>query len=393
MRVPWWARVLAVYGAARLITALVFVLVAQHQAENLWTNASPSYAEYTGGMWDSTWYRQIAESGYPGTLPQGDTGDVQQNAWAFYPLYPLLARGLMAVTGLGWNVVAPTLSMLLGAGAMLVIYQLIRNAVPQTVERRPGLPLATVAVTSTFVSAPVLQVGYTESLALLLVALALLLIVRRNYLAAIPVVVALGFARPVALPLACVVLWHGVVQGSRWWRDHRGARRVPGGVIIRGGALFVTTCMAGFAWQYVCAVSTGVPDAYYLTQEAWRGTGAVVPVAPWFMIAEWLYGDAGAWLLIGLLVGVAWVVLVPGRRLGPELQAWTGAYLAYLVLVLEPGTSLIRFLLLAFPLFALALVWTRSRVWLAIIVVTGLVGQVWWISSLWRLVPPSGWPP
>lgn len=372
---------------------MIFILVAHRQAASLWTDASPSYAEYTGAMWDATWYRQIAESGYPDTLPRGEAGDVQQNAWAFYPLYPLLARGLMALTGLGWNVVAPTLSLVLGAGAMLVIYQLIRAAVPQTAERRPGLPLATVAVTSTFVSAPVLQVGYTESLALLLIALALLLLVRRHYLAAIPVVIALGFARPVALPLACVVLWHGVVRGARWWREHRGSLEVPSGVIARWAALFVTTCLAGFAWQYICGAATGIPDAYYLTQEAWRGTGAVVPLAPWFMIADWLYGDAGKWLLVGLLVGVAWVVLGPGRRLGPELQAWTGAYLAYLVLVLEPGTSLVRFLILAFPLFTLGLAWTRSRLWLAIVIVAGLVGQVWWIWTLWQLVPPSGWPP
>ncbi|SDS73807.1 hypothetical protein SAMN04489860_2244 [Paraoerskovia marina] len=393
MRLPWWARVLVVYGGARAMSAVLLLAVAQQQAATLWTDAAPSYAEFTGGMWDANWYHQIAESGYPSTLPRGEDGAVQQNAWAFYPLYPALVRAVMTVTGLDWVVAAPTVSLLLGAGAILVLYRLVLAACPGLVRGRPGLPLAAVAVTSTFVSAPVMQVGYSESLALLLVTTALLLLVRGRYLTAVPVVLALGFARPVALPLACVVLWHGAVHGYRWWGARRGSRRGDVGAVARWAALLVATVVAGFAWQWVCAAATGEPDAYFLTQEAWRGTGEVVPLRPWFLVADWLFGGPGPWLLVVLLAVVAAVVLWPAARLGPELRSWLGAYLAYLVLVLEPGTSLVRFLLLAFPLFVLVVAWTRSRVWLAVVVLAGILGQFWWISSLWQLVPPSGWPP
>jgi hypothetical protein len=93
---------LAVYAAARLLSAVVLLVAARAQAANGWTGAAPGYVDYTGLMWDATWYRTIAEQGYPATLPVGADGLVQQNAWAFFPLFPMLVRGLMTLTGGSW---------------------------------------------------------------------------------------------------------------------------------------------------------------------------------------------------------------------------------------------------------------------------------------------------
>ncbi|MEK8228380.1 hypothetical protein NKG05_23530 [Oerskovia sp. M15] len=79
---------LAVYAVARLVTAVVLLIVSRWQEANLWTDAAPSYTAWTGAMWDASWYRQIAESGYPSELPVGADGRVQQNVWAFYPCFP-----------------------------------------------------------------------------------------------------------------------------------------------------------------------------------------------------------------------------------------------------------------------------------------------------------------
>ncbi|ROS76938.1 hypothetical protein [Cellulomonas sp. PhB143] len=398
---PWWVQVLAVYGAARLVSAVILLVVAHQQAENLWTPASPSYAQWTGRMWDASWYRSIAEGGYPSTLPRGDDGAVEQNAWAFYPLFPVLARGLTSLTGLGWDVVAPTLSLLLGAAAMLVIHRLVAGA-DRAVARRPGLPLATVAVVSVFPSSPVLQTAYTESLGLLLVATTLLLLVRRRYEWAAGAVLLLGLSRAVALPMACVVLWHGLVRARHWWRARAaapaGARAAARGRALvdgaRVGALLVITLLAGVAWQLVVGAVTGERDAYFRTQSAWRAGADVVPVQPWIDVSRWLWGDAGPWIMLAVLVAFAAAVLSPPTaRLGPELQAWSGAYLAYLVAVVPPGSSLVRFLLLAFPLGASLVGWTRSRLWFWCVVVASVAGQLWWVWTFWRLVPPSGWPP
>lgn len=437
-RWPWWVRVLAVYLAARVVTAVILLVVSRWQEANLWTDAAPSYSAWTGRMWDASWYQQIAEGGYPAELPVGTDGAVQQNVWAFYPLFPFLVRAVQQVTGLGWDVVAPTISLLCGAGAMLVIHRLVERAGHRAVARRPGLPLATVALVSVFPSSVVLQVAYTEALALLLVASALYLLWARRYEWAGLVIVLLGFTRAVALPLALVVAWHAVVRYQEWRRarqeipagaqcgtpggpprDGRPGVTSPGGLVegaVPGGAaalgrardpmsfpwrdaariaaLLVVAVLSGLLWQLVCGIVTGRSDAYFLTQGAWRGTGPVVPFVPWLDVSRALFGGAGPWVLAAVLAGVAALGLSPvARRLGPELQAWPLAYLGYLVAVIEPWTSIVRFLLLAFPLGAVTLGWTRSRWWFWGCLAAGVAGQAWWVWALWRLTPPSGWPP
>ena len=393
VRWPWWAQVLAVTVLARAVSAGILLLVARSQEANLWTGAAPSYLEYTGLMWDASWYREIAESGYPSELPRGADGRVQQNAWAFFPLFPALARLVMTTTGAPWHVVAPVLATVLGVGAMLVVHQVVTAGVGPEPSLR-ALPLATVAVLSTFAAAPVLLVGYTESLALLLLAAALWCVVRRHYVAALPVVLALGLTRAVALPVAVAVLAHAVGRA----REARHGEPWPTRDKALTGVLGVVALASGLLWPAVCGAVTGEPDAYTLTQAAWRGRGEVVPLVPWLDVARWLFGPWGVLVLILVLVlAVVAVVTGPMRRLGPALQGWTAGYLTYLVAVLEPGTSLVRFLLLAFPLAAvLALLALRSRApraALASLIVLGVLAQLWWAWSLWRLVPPSGWPP
>jgi len=395
-RWPWWVRVLAVCVLARAFSAVVLVVVARSQAANTWTSAAPSYLQYVGNMWDGMWYRVIATQGYPAHLPIGIDGSVRQNAWAFYPLFPMLVRGLMAATGASWHVVAPLLALVLGAAAMVVVYRVVQVGAPRAVAVRPGLPLATVVLVSFFPSAPVFQVAYTESLALLLITSGLLLVIRRRYWLAVLVVVALGLTRAVALPMAVVVLVHAA---SRWRAARRGEDRIDRRDVVGLGALLVAAGVSGVAWPLVCAAVTGRADAYLLTQAAWRARGDLLPVMPWWDIAIWRFGTWGPLLLVVVLV--VFVLLLTcssARRLGPELLAWPAAYLAYLVAVIEPGTSLVRFLLLAFPLGAVTAGMVpapvaRRRFWLAAVVVVMASFQVGWLWWLWRIVPPSGWPP
>lgn len=398
---PWWVQVLAVHAAARVVVAAVLLVVARTQEANPWTAAAPSYPEYTGLMWDASWYRSIAEEGYPAQLPVGEDGRVVQNAWAFFPLFPVLARVAMTVTGAPWHVAAPTLALVLGALAMLVVHQVVAAALETDAaaslgdEVRRRLPLATVAVLTTSAAAPVLQVAYTESLALLLVAVVLWCLLRRRLLLAVPWVLALGLTRAVALPVAVAVASHAFGR----WRAARVGRE-PWPVVDRARAALLggVAVASGFLWPALVGLVTGEDDAYTRTQGAWRGRGEVVPLVPWVDVARWLFGGWGLVVLaLVLVVAVLTVTGRPLRRLGPELQGWTLGYLGYLVGVLEPGTSLVRFLLLAFPVAGvvaqLALSARRPRAALTGVLVLGVLSQVAWVALLWRLVPPSGWPP
>ncbi|QGQ20068.1 hypothetical protein GC089_13700 [Cellulomonas sp. JZ18] len=393
---PWWVHVLLVHAATRVLAAVAFVWTAQVQEANLWTGARPDYLSSVALMYDGSWYRQIAEDGYPAQLPRGADGLVQQNAWAFFPLFPMLVRGLMTVTGGTWVVLAPVLALLLGAAAALVVHEAVRHGAPRAVAARPGLPLATVALVCAFPTAAVLQVAYTESLALLLVASALLLLVRRRYAWTAVVVLALGFTRAVALPMAAVVAVHLAV---RWWRTRRGEDDLRPASAAGLVGLTAFAGLSGFAWPAICGWATGVPDGYLQTQEAWRGVREVVPFSGWTYVPQFWFGAWGTWITVAGFLLVAAVLLVPAAwRLGPELHAWGAAYVVYILAVIEPGSSLARFLLLAFPLGAVTAgavtrpAWAR-RAWFTAVLVLMLGLQVLWVRQMWEFNPGGDWPP
>lgn len=391
-RWPWWVQVLAVHAGARAVSAVVFVVVGSSQLPGGWVPVPPSYLEYTGLMWDASWYRQIAESGYPEVLPVGEDGRVLQNAWAFYPLFPVLARGAMALTGAPWHVAAPLLATALAGLAMLVVHQVLAHAVQRPaglpVQVRRWLPLVGVALLSTWASAPVLQTAYTESLALLLLAAALWALQRERYALTAVASLGLGLTRAVALPLTLAVLAHAVVRWRGWPARRRWAAGGLAGVVL----------LSGLAWPALAAVVTGRLDAYTATQGAWRGRAAVVPLVPWLDVARWLFGGWGVVLLAAVLGGLVLLVASrPLRRLGAELWAWTAGYLGWLLVAVEPGTSLVRFSLLAFPVVGVlaqgALGARRPARAVGALVALGVIGQVAWIGLVWRFVPPAGWPP
>jgi hypothetical protein len=377
-----------VYGLTRLWVAGIIIVAARGQVPNMWTSAHPGYFDM-GVQWDGSWYREIAAHGYPHALPYDAQGNLQQNALAFYPAYPFLVRGVMDVSGLSFPVAGAMTSLVLGALAMLVIYQLFKRYVG------PKAALVGMLVVAVFPASPVLQISYTEAFALLLLALALLLLVQRRYVVALPVVLALALTRPVVLPFAAVVLVHFLLR----WRHHRRDPFPPRQVASVIGLGLVSAASAGL-WPFIAWQLTGVRSAYSLTAGTWRSAGKVEYFHPWWFIATYLIDNqvyaAGALIGLGALILVA--VLGPwARPLGPELRTWCLAYSAYLAAVLEPWTSIFRYALLLFPLALLGLSPVRRPRLRAgivgLVIVAFMVGQVVWVFWLLKFVPPTDYPP
>src|SRR3954454_14093454 len=119
---PSWVQVLAAYGASRLLSAVIIELAAQWGQNPAGVGVlHPHYLDMVR-IWDGEWYQRIAEHGYPDGLPHGRNG-VDYNAWAFFPVFPLLVRAVM-VTGLSFSLAASLLNLVAGAGAALVIWKL-----------------------------------------------------------------------------------------------------------------------------------------------------------------------------------------------------------------------------------------------------------------------------
>ncbi|WP_043441009.1 hypothetical protein [Arthrobacter sp. L77] len=389
-RAHWAVQVLAVFVAGRLVSTVVFLLAAARQGPSPWSGPAPGYGAFIN-FWDSGWYERIFTEGYPSELPLDALGMVTHNQWAFYPLYPGLVRGLAAVTGLGWGVLAPVVSVVAAAGASLVIYRLFRLRA----EHRTAL--AGVAVVSFAPVAAILQVPYAESLHLLLLASALYLVSVGRYGAAGPVVVLMGLARPAGVPFAIamgILFLHALWAARRG--DDPGARRTAAGRVLPLFLLGVVSSAAAVAWPLIAWAATGRPTAYVATETAWRGE-ALVPFLPWFEAPAAVVGPAaGVLVVVGLVIGAAGMFLAPSvRSIGLVPGAWCAAYLLYLAAFWDPQSSTWRILLPLFPL-ALAVASPRGGRLLWVLLPVCVLLQFLWVDRLWAWTPtgPDGdYPP
>lgn len=374
---PWWVHVALVYAAGRLFTTIVLVAVAARQPPSPWAAAAPGYLEFIN-FWDSGWYERIYDGGYPEKLPRDDDGNVVENQWAFYPLFPASVRLFTVLTGLGWGLAGSIVATLCGVAAAAVIYRLFR------LRSSHRDSLWAVALVAFFPVSPILQIPYAESLHLLLLVTALYLVVKERYLSAIPVVILMCLARPAGVPFAGMLgllLLTGLLTKNR-----------NGSSLIRLGLLTVSCSVAALAWPFAAWMSTGVPDAYVQTETVWRGTHLTI-FLPWFDAATGLLGPVlGPLALAAMVAGFAIALLSPaGRKLGLALQLWCTAYLLYLAVFWNPQTSTFRILLPLFPLALVAVLASRSRAYRWLMIATFACLQVVWVAWLWAFVPlPAG---
>jgi hypothetical protein len=383
--------VLAAYFGARLLDAWFIVVAARRQAPM--SRLPPGYhatvplahpAGYRDVVtnWDGQWYWDIVLHGYPSTALDA-SGHPTQSSLAFYPLYPQLCRLLMGLTRLPFDLVAPVLSLVLGAAAFVVLFQLL-SAVAG-----PRRAMLGTALLSCFVSAPVFQIAYTESLALLLLATTLLLLRRQQYLWALIPVALLGLTRNITLVLLPVIALHWVVTTRQTSR-----RRESGAHHAALAILMGSTVLSAAEWPLITALITGQRRAYFDTLSAWPGFTASPLDPPWLGLVR----DAGptAWLATALLVaGIAALLL---RRSafawGPEVWGWAAFYPAYVVLATGVSMSILRYFVLAFPYVlvvagnAVTAGQRRLRtVAVVAVCVAGLCAQWWWVGNL--LVIPA----
>lgn len=398
--------VLLAYAACRLVSAAILVSVGASQEPTGWTGPEVTYLSFTQ-QWDAQWYRQIMDTGYPSTLPVDAAGTVQQNAWAFYPLYPFLAKALVAVTSADPVLVTSTLSLVLGAAAAVLLAAVLRRRIG------PVSALLVVVVWASMPASPVLQVAYSESLAMVLLAGFLLAVETRRWLGAAALALLTGVARPIAAPLAVVAL---VAAALRWRSVRAEGGRLGRPEGLRLFALVAACGASGLIWPGIAARATGSLTAYTDTMAAWRGSGTITPLRPWLDNARYFFGeDRGGWVLLGYAVVVLGASLGPwAAGLGPAMRTWGVAYPAYLFVVLDPVTSLFRYLVPIVPLAAVLTLsagrrggmpggpagpdqWRRPQPYVVaatvIVLAASIAGQYLWTDELWRFVPPSDWPP
>lgn len=384
-RSPLALRIAVVYLVARAITTVFLVMAASLSTFSSRFGADAGIGDFVVG-WDAQWYWLVAENGYPTTLPLTDSGAVAENAWAFMPVFAYAAKAIGFVFG-SWGAGAFLLSLMAGYAACLALHRLLRD--------RIGASAAMWAVVF-FAAGPIaamFQVGYAETLFLLLLFLALDATARRKYAWLYLLIPVMAFTRPGILAFALYLGLHGVLRWVRRKEDPLHGREVAH--ILALGAL---ATVGGFAWQVIAGVATGDPGAYLATELAWRrnwivgGVEGFVPFEGWIQAAQFWFGQWGMphwWGLIALVllvVGAAAALLYSPqvRALGADLRLWSASYLLYLLAVFFPQSSVFRLLLPLSPLWGAVAV-PRSRPWRIGVLVACLLGQWLWIYHVYAL--------
>jgi hypothetical protein len=365
---------LGIYLLSRVVDAVLILLTMRHQpalavgnSQSFVIGPMPAAPGYLTSLtnWDGQWYEQIALHGYPGSLPRNPDGTVGQNPWAFYPLYPALARAVMWVTTAGFPLAGAIVSTTCGAAATVLLHRMVHAS--------GGAWAALVAVVAlcTFPAAPVLQATYSESTALLVLFGCLWLL--------------LGLARPIGLPLAAVIALHG-------WLRLRSAEPFPTRERWWCGAAAVGAVVGFALWPVVGGLVTGDPHVYTDTQRTWYDNRDVGMWPSWLahLARPDLAGLAG---LLILAIAVALVVGPWGRRWG-ELRLWSPLYVLYLVAATRPIPSILRFLVLTgVPWFPVPM---RPRRWgvpvLVLAAAIGVVAQWVWLRELYVIDDTTGYP-
>lgn len=335
------------YVVLRAISALIIVWVGQHAYQH----PSRDYFD-VATQWDGQWYRRIVDHGYPATLPHRPDGSVAENEYAFLPLYPGLVRVLMWATGGSFQVVATTLSLVLGVAATAVLVVLLRRFVG---------PAAAAVAAILWAASPAsltLQMAYTESLAMLLLGALLWALTREKWLVAAALAPVLGLARPLGPPLVVIA----VVAAWLRWHD-RGERPLLAGERLRILVMVVSTALAGWIWAVYVGWRTGVRNGYVLTELAWQFTDKARPFGSLLSQLDRVV-PMPVGIVIALAVGVGILLLALGpwaQRLGWLLRIWVVAYLGYIAAAALVNASVVRYLLPAFPLAVVLIGAGRGR--------------------------------
>ena len=382
---PWWVKVIGIWLLSRVVTTTLVLVLASVQGENAWTAAKPGYAAFAT-MWDGLWYNIVAVGGYPSVLPVTAEGQVGENAWAFMPVYPVVVRLLMMLTGAPWAEVAVFVSAVCSLCTALLFFRLMQRVQPQSTA------LFAVVLFCVAPLSPLLQFAYAESLQLLLLTGALLLVLERRYLLLVPVIGVMALTRPTGLAFALFLALH---VGYRWFTRAKDPFPVREAVTALSVAVF--SGLMGLAWPGIAWLVTGSVTAYTDTELAWRsayiGYQELVPFAAWFQSGVWWLGQPLGIIAVLAVIGAFAAVMFtrPVRSLGVDLRLWVVSYALYLLAVFFPQSSTFRLLMPMFPLLG-ALALPSSILYRIGVTIVLICGQWGWLLLCWG-VDGADWTP
>jgi hypothetical protein len=310
----------------------------------------------------------------PQRLQHSDDPAVHSST-VFYPLYPLVAAAVKAITGINEYLALLIVANAASVAAVALMTRLFAD------ELGDETALMSVALFSFFPSSLFLSAGYTESLCLVFILLSFILMRRDRFITAS---VAAGLAlatRSAGVVMIPVILW------EMWWRK---PGRLPSNLSGRLALMALCVALAAsglliyMAWL---GVRFGHPLAFAEGEQAWHGGTfldrlvAAATLAP-FRHFNWRTGGG----FVMFLILTAWSF----RLLRPVVSLYALGALMLPYVTLGITESMNRYLLLCFPAFMCLGLLCKGRAWLAgvliglfaalLLVNAALFSQWYWVG-------------
>jgi len=304
----------------------VVVPVAAYLASRLVTLAACYAVRYVrGGVglvlvmsgWDAQWYLALAEDGYPSTVPQGE-GALAESPLGFFPLFPLLARAVSVLPGIGLAAAAVIVNTVAGLAASILVWRLASEVYDRDVANRA------VCLFCFFVGSYAFTFAYAEGVFLACAAGCLLLLHQRRFWWA-ALVAGIGSAsRPTGIVLAVTC----AVAVFLHWRETRDWKPLPSPLLAAAGWI---------AFHVYLHVHTGDAFAWLRVHERARGHRTDLGASTARRIFDYATGPNGdlnllvpvlsvlaivplAWMLVRARPPAPWLVFV-GFSLLPGLAS------------------------------------------------------------------------
>jgi hypothetical protein len=254
--------------------------------------------------WDAGHFEKVVANGYPPGYSFTDAGELTGNGLAFFPGYPMLARGLYLL-GMDSTTALLLVSWLAGAAAVVLVYALGERLY----DHRVGVALAALFCTQPM--SVVLSMAYSEGLFVALVAGMFLAAHRGAWLAAGALGLGAALTRPTG---AAAALALAVAAGLCLYRGEPRAWRA-----VVASAVALAGVPAYLIWV---GLRAGDLDAWFAIQTAGWGTTFDFGASAFDFVRAALRADGWvqisvAWILIAAVVAV--IVAVTRRVWTPLL--------------------------------------------------------------------------
>ncbi len=325
--------------------------------------------------WDGKWMIGLATYGYddmPWRFVDARGEHTADTAYAFFPGFPMLVRGVAQLPGFDAYRAALTVNVILGCVAAVAAYRLGRlcvehmPAVPDRLAERAGL-LTTVL----FAAAPmsiVLTMAYTEALYCALAGWALVGVMERKWILAGICTALAGFCRPTSVVLIGVVALAALLAVL----SSDGAER------IRAGLAVLLTPLGWVTYLLIVAHHTGSLTGWFRIQTEGWGTTFDLGVQTWQFVNYSLINgsDIADLSVVGLLAASILLIVLAVRSKIPWPIALYGALVVISLLgsgglmMSRPRLLLPAFVLLVPIAIALAGTSRRVQLWTCLGIVT-----------------------